>query len=86
MLPTEMEIKNVIESIKKDVEEIKNSNDKLAASNKWNELTKNFKYLQVFNRDVKAIPEYEEAKKLIFSLEENDPQFVEYFKSFMDEK
>lgn len=78
MSKMEESINEAISSIRSDIEEIKASdNQHMAAINKWNSLEKNYRYLQIANKEYKkATTEYEEAKKLIATL---DKDFVEKF-------
>ncbi len=87
LFKTDIEVNKAIESLRNDVKEILESESKDYYSSKFINMTKNFMYLQQLNKHYnKGNAEYEEAKRLIESINEKDSQFVEYFKQFVNEK
>lgn len=86
LFKADVEVKKAIELIKANVEEILASNSKDYYGSTFMNMTKEFLYLQQLNKHYKEVPEYEEAKLLIESIENKDKEFVEYFKQFVNEK
>lgn len=84
---TEVGVKNAMDSLKKNVEEIltKEITAKERAE-KLMSMMNDFFYLQQLHKNYKEIPEYEEAKKLIETISRKDPEFVDMFFKLVNEK